>query len=631
MNITPKSLSLLFVIVLLVGATLYLFRLTTNPAGFFVDESSVAYNAYTISQSGKDEFGNSWPLFFQAFGDYKNPVYVYLLAAVFKVTGPGIYVARLLSAVSVLGAIALLGLLAARITNNRQLRPLIGLLIALSALLTPWFFELARVSFEVALFPFTVVLFLLFLQRASERESWTWTDAICLAMAAALMTYTYSVGRLLAPLLAVGVVLFATRARWPAILRFWALYLLSLLPLVNYQRTHGSALTARFQLITYIKDGVPTGTVIWQFIKHYLANLDPRRIFINGDPNIFQVIHVYRQPAMLLATFVLVMIGIWLVIRNERAKRWWWFVAYGTLVSVIPSSLTVDYFHMLRLSAFPVFLLLFAVPAMVWLWQSATPGRVVLIASILFTLIQGFVFQTRYHESRNDAWRRHLFDADYPSVIFNPALALNKTPIYLADALPTPYIQAFWYGTLQQARPGTFVRLPPDQLPPNGSVVISTEDVCNYSNALAQVLPYTLYLSNSSARQRNPLPPSGFKAGLTVATSSLTAQVGQRIEIPVVVRNLSDTLWPGCGRGASLYQLYVGSHWLDASGKWAKEEGRGSLPYDLKPGETANVKFILNAPIEPGDYVLELDLLQEGVAWFGLKGSTTTKIAIHVT
>src|SRR5436190_98995 len=90
------------VIVLLVmiagGAVLYARALTTNPAGFYVDESSIAYNAHLISQTGHDEHGVAWPLYFRAFGDYKNPVYIYLLAGLFKLTGQSILAARLLSA-----------------------------------------------------------------------------------------------------------------------------------------------------------------------------------------------------------------------------------------------------------------------------------------------------------------------------------------------------------------------------------------------------------------------------------------------------------------------------------------------------------------------------------------------------
>src|SRR4051812_34532881 len=76
---------------------LYAWEIPGNPPGFYIDESSIAYNAHAISETGADEYSEAWPLYFRAFGDYKNPVYVYALAAVFRVTGPGILTARLFS------------------------------------------------------------------------------------------------------------------------------------------------------------------------------------------------------------------------------------------------------------------------------------------------------------------------------------------------------------------------------------------------------------------------------------------------------------------------------------------------------------------------------------------------------
>jgi hypothetical protein len=59
-------------LLLLAGAA-YFFEAPAHPPGFAIDESSICYNAYTISQTGCDEYGQSWPLFFRAFGEYKNP------------------------------------------------------------------------------------------------------------------------------------------------------------------------------------------------------------------------------------------------------------------------------------------------------------------------------------------------------------------------------------------------------------------------------------------------------------------------------------------------------------------------------------------------------------------------------
>src|SRR5207248_461145 len=116
------------------------YKLSRNPPGFFIDESSVAFNAYQIARTGHDEFGVAWPLFFRAFGEYKNPVYIYLLAAVFRLTGPGIIAARSLSALLGAAAALLLGHLAEKVAG----RKFVGILVAVSALLTPWLYENSR-------------------------------------------------------------------------------------------------------------------------------------------------------------------------------------------------------------------------------------------------------------------------------------------------------------------------------------------------------------------------------------------------------------------------------------------------------------------------------------------------------
>lgn len=622
-------LPLMFATVLVCGVALYTVRLRHNPPGFFIDESSVAYNAYTVSQTGRDEFGEAWPLFFRAFGDYKNPVYIYLLAALFKLFGPGILTARLLSAIGGVVAAALTGLLAARISKRRG----VGLLVAASALLTPWLFEMSRVVVEVALYPLAVALFLLCVGRAASKDRWSWRDAALLAGTLALLTYTYSVGRLLAPLLALGLAFFYTRARRPGILRTWALYAPTLLPMIVFQRGHADALTGRFNLITYITPQSSVPEIAWEFVKHYAGNLDPRRLLFTGDPGVYQVAHVQGTPAVLAATLILVVMGVWLVARRHRKEAWWRFVVYGLLASVIPASLTADYFHMLRLAALPVFLLVLTVPAFAWLCENGSRrGARRAALSILFalTLLQGALFQWQYHVSERDAWRRHQFDADYPKKIFDAAIANGARPIYLADAMTTPYIQVYWYATLKGVPLSEFVRLASDESPPAGAVVISTEESCSHARVLAQTAPYTLYIANAP-RTRAPLPDSAFRAGLSLPDPPAKIRAGLKQEFTVRVRNDGDAAWPGCERSAGRFQTHLAGRWLDDTGQaTSKEEGRTPLPSDLAPGGEMQLMLGINAPARPGEYVLELDMLQEGVSWFGLKGSTTTKLRVIV-
>jgi 4-amino-4-deoxy-L-arabinose transferase-like glycosyltransferase len=619
-----------FGVVMIFGAALYAAKAPTNPPGFYIDESSIAYNAHLIAQYGKDEHGLSWPLYFRCFGDYKNPVYIYLLAALYRVTGPSIAVARLFSAALGVSAAMLLGLLGARVSKRME----VGVLVALTALLTPWLFELSRVVVEVAIYPLALALFLLALHRAAERERWSLWDALGLALTLALLTYTYSIGRLFAPLLACGLILFASRARLGGLLLTWLLYALTLAPLYIFQRRHPGSLTGRFQLITYITPQDTPGDIVWEFVKHFFGNLSPWPMLVTGDPNSHQIASIYGVGHVLAATFALALLGLCLVLRRHWRDPWWRFILYGLAVAVVPASLTKDYFHMLRLAALPVFLVVLATPALSWLAAEggSRARRVALIALVALTLAQGAVFQWQYHTSARAPRRLHLFDADYPKKILATALNAGARPIYLADAPPIPgYIQAYWQATLRGLPFDTFARQPVDALAPEGAVVITTENSCPRCRVLAESEPYTVYVATGPPRKLAPLPADGFRAELRVPDPPTRLRAKEQATVGVWVKNTSPYLWPARERGGEPFQLSLGNHWLSADGRPAfNDDGRGAFLRDLRPGEEMLMPLVINAPQRVGDYVLEIDMLQEGVSWFGLRGSKTLRLPVRI-
>ena len=133
------------------------------------------------------------------------------------------------------------------------------------------------------------------------------------------------------------------------------------------------------------------------------------------------------------------------------------------------------------------------------------------------------------------------------------------------------------------------------------------------------------------------LPDNGFKAILSVADPTTRLRTGQKEAIQVHIKNASDVLW--YARGAAVnsassnkFYLAVADRWLKADGEKlvTDMDGRYGLPRDLKPGEEAKVALLVTAPKEPGDYILELDLVQEQVAWFHDKGSGTARVKIQV-
>ncbi len=62
-----------------------------------------------------------------------------------------------------------------------------------------------------------------------------------------------------------------------------------------------------------------------------------------------------------------------------------------------------------------------------------------------------------------------------------------------------------------------------------------------------------------------------------------------------------------------------------------EDDGRSALLCDLGPGQETNLPLRVKAPSQPGRYILELDLVQEHVAWFKAFGSATTQFSVKVT
>ena len=183
---------------------LYTYGLTENPPGFYQDESAFAYNAYLLANTGHSEFGVHWPLFLQnftwPFTVYCNPVCIYLLAFFNLVFPPSIWLARLLSSVAGFETAMVLGLLAFRISRKFP----IGVIVGFTALITPWLFEVDRLFFDSSFYPLALTLFLLALYRAHMKERWSWFNVAALVATLGLLTYTYTIGRMLAGLLALG-------------------------------------------------------------------------------------------------------------------------------------------------------------------------------------------------------------------------------------------------------------------------------------------------------------------------------------------------------------------------------------------------------------------------------------------
>ncbi|HYW70050.1 MAG TPA: hypothetical protein VE961_03390 [Pyrinomonadaceae bacterium] len=613
--------------------TVYLIGVPHTPPGFCLDESSIAYNAQLIATTGHDEYATAWPLYFRAFGEYKNPIFIYLLAAVFKFTGPSIAAARALSAILGVAAILLVTYLAAAISRRRDVAVVVGL----STALTPWLYENSRLVFEVAVYPALVALLLIAVFRVSSRERWSPLDIASLSLTLALLTYGYSIGRLLGPLLALGLIAFANRRTLRAILLVWLAYGVTLIPLLIFIRHHPGALTARFGLLTYIQPDTSVLEIVRQFAIHYLRNFDPRRMVLTGEDNVRD--HLAGAGSILFATFAMAVAGVFLILRRDRRSRWWAFVIYALIVSVIPAALTTTVFPQIRLIAVPVLLNVLAVPAWQILFAKAQAklgrvrhGLLLLIAAVLLIAGQGVYFQVLYH--RTAAERGYVCDEKFPRKILSVTLATLQSPIYLFDPPgKSGYVQSYWYGLLGGIDQSRFVRLTNDP-PPAGSAVISTEESCGNCRLLARHLNFIVYTPLPSALQPHsePLPAEAFRAEIRPDHPLPAFRAHEPQQVTVLVRNLSSISWPSVGADDGRYTMTVHSRWLTADGTVVSSSNEGTrIFYGLDPGDVAGMTLPVTAPDAPGQYRLLIDVVQEGVAWFSDKGSPPLVFDVSVS
>jgi len=148
---------------------------------------------------------------------------------------------------------------------------------------------------------------------------------------------------------------------------------------------------------------------------------------------------------------------------------------------------------------------------------------------------------------------------------------------------------------------------------------------------LVEVLPSWQNDSGQTPAEKGlPLPDLAFKARLSVAKMPPVMRAGQKYVLRVSLRNDSKVIWPGL-QPTWQFQLTVGNSWRTQAGAIVNNmDGRVALFEDLAPSETIELPLTITAPNNPGDYILQLDVIQEGVAWFGDRGSEVLSLPVKV-
>jgi hypothetical protein len=134
------------------------------------------------------------------------------------------------------------------------------------------------------------------------------------------------------------------------------------------------------------------------------------------------------------------------------------------------------------------------------------------------------------------------------------------------------------------------------------------------------------------AAEAGPLDDDAFDAAVSVDAPPTSMRAGQKETIMVGVRNASQYAWPARPLSGGQFTVNVANTWLDArTGALVNNlDGRSPITRDLNPGDELQLPLSVTAPDAPGLYTLEIDMVQEGVAFFKEKGSTPLRLRLRV-
>lgn len=456
--------NLLLAVILLLAIVLRFFWSGVVPPSLNWDEASLGYNAYSIFKTGKDEWGKSFPLTFEAFGDFKLPGYIYSSIPFIYFFGLSDFGVRFLSQLFGVFSVLFLYLIIKELTKEKTHALIGAFLLAVS----PWHVFLSRIALEAnyafGLFLIGFYFFLLGLRKNSF--------LILSSVFFGLTIFTYNSARVFMPLFIVALVLIYRKELIslkknlliPSLILL--LFILSAGALAIFQDS-----SSRYFWLTLLDQGainsinearansslpgvlplLINNKVVYflqSFLLNYFNHFNPDFLFIRGGTNYqfsvpnFGLLYIIELPLTLL--------GLWQVLKKKKIGL---VLLAWLLISPIPSAITRDSPHPLR----AIFMLgsLQAITAfgIYYLWRNLAQAKLyrysvglILAAGFLYGSVTFFSnYFISYPKHYSKAWQDGYKEV-YSLNEFNTYLASGKK-IFITKKYGEPHIFYLFYKT----------------------------------------------------------------------------------------------------------------------------------------------------------------------------------------
>lgn len=408
---------LIFLLAVLVRGT----GITWSPPSLFVDETVIGYNAYSLSETGRDEYGKKWPVLLRSYGAFSSTLYTFVTAPIVKIFGLNAVSVRLLSVVSGVFLVVLVGWQW-------------GLIAAWLTAIAPVFVFFSRSAYEsnFALVLLVSGLFTGIRYLKSVNKTWL---LLLSSFLFALSTYAYLAERLISPVMfiAIGILgikkLIKQKHSVLPVLLASILFITISLPLIKVSFTSGAN-----QRLLSLLPGKPINPKE-TFVNRYYAYFSPQNIFSRPDPDVQRS---YPEVSTFYWWWLFPFtVGLYAWLR--KIKEWNfedWLLILLLLISPLTGAVTKDYFSTLRV--LPMFV------SLIWIISKGIKqtGRFQTLVVILFTF---FGITTLYYNAnllrheRNKDWLYPYADLAIQSY------RLRDKPIILDNSRLKPFYIYYAY------------------------------------------------------------------------------------------------------------------------------------------------------------------------------------------
>ncbi len=461
-----QNLNILLFLILLLASVLRIYKVSEYPQGLYWDEVAIGYNAYSVLQTGKDEYGKLLPITFESFQDSKLPGYIYLTSISELFFGVTSFAVRFISVVSGVVSVYLVYLISKKLFKNKQLF-FIPFVSAFLMAISPWALQFSRVGFE-ANTALTVSLFAIYFYLQFLKNNRSYYLAILFVC---LSCYFYYQEWIFFPFFILITSIFLYKSICVSLKKIvlgGLLVLILLSPLLYTFFLSGSEtrLSHVENIITdpdVIKESVAiraeeknylVGTLLYNrrvvrlnaFLKAYITHFSPDYLFFTGDPNLrHSILDIGMMYMWLMPFFVL---GFSFIVAREKFARI--IIIPWLLLSPISASISYPVPHGLRsLLMLPVVEMISAV-GILWvltILKRNLHRKVYLVSVFIVVIICSYYLMNYFYNyyqlsSKNSSYwaygHRDIFE-------FTQSVKDQYSNIYVTGKYWRPYIFMLFY------------------------------------------------------------------------------------------------------------------------------------------------------------------------------------------